>query len=204
MNDTMFAELLESVREGIAILRGEAEPSRVTTITLEQALAHEPVKPRRVATTIRLPDFVHHVLRQQAEREGVSLNTLIVRVLTEYAEQTLAASGQKLLERIVVDEKVMVGQPVIRGTRLTVKHILNLLAHGATVDAILSEYDGLMVDDIRACILFSMLSEQTSAAGGSLHEVIEDLALRRAMDEETDLGMATRDEVFRLLRDGEE
>ncbi len=201
MNDAMFAELLESVREGMAILRGEAEPSRVMTITLEQALAHEPVRSRRVATTIRLPDFVHHVLRQQSEREGVSLNALIARVLAEYAEQTLAAAGQKLLDRIALNEKVMVGQPVIRGTRLTVKHILNLLVHGATVDAILSEYDGLTVDDIQACILFSMLSEQHDATGSSLDEVIEDLALRRAIDEALDSGMADRDEVFRLLAD---
>ncbi len=204
MNDAMFAELLESVREGMAILRGEAEPSRATTITLEQALAHEPVKPRRVATTIRLPDLVHHMLRQQAEREGASLNALIVRVLTGYIEQMLAAAGQKLLDHIAVDEKVMVGQPVIRGTRLTVKYILNLLSHGATIAAILGEYDGLTNDDIQACILFAQLAEQQSADGGSLDDVIEDLALRRAMDEGLDSGMATRDKVFRLLRDGEE
>lgn len=199
MNDTMFAELLESVREGMAILRGEAEPSRVTTITLEQALAHKPVKPRRMATTIRLPDFMHHVLRQHAEREGISLNALIVRVLTEYAEQALAAAGQKLLDRIAVEENVMVGQPVIRGTRLTVKHIFNLLAHGATVDQILGEYHGLTVDDIQACILFAQLAEQGSGDDGSLNEAIEDLALTRAIDEGLGSGMVDRDEVFRLL-----
>jgi uncharacterized protein (DUF433 family) len=40
---------------------------------------------------------------------------------------------QQLLERITVNRKVMVGKPVIKGTRLTVEFILNLLAHGATV-----------------------------------------------------------------------
>ncbi len=201
MNDTMFAELLERVREGMAILRGEAEPLRVTIITLEQALAHKPVKPKRMATTIRLPDFMHHVLRQQAEREGISLNALIVRVLAGYTERALADVGQKLLERIVVDENVMVGQPVIRATRLTVKHILNLLAHGATVDQILGEYHGLTVDDIQACILFAQLAEQGSADDGSLNEVIEDLALTRAIDEALDSEIVDRAEVFRLLGD---
>jgi len=38
----------------------------------------------------------------------------------------------ELFERIVLDPKVMVGKPVIRGTRLTVDFILNLMAHGAT------------------------------------------------------------------------
>ena len=46
---------------------------------------------------------------------------------------------EQLLERITVNPKVMVGKPVIRGTRLTVEYILNLLAHGATIEEILRE-----------------------------------------------------------------
>jgi hypothetical protein len=45
---------------------------------------------------------------------------------------------KQLLERITVDPKVMVGKPVICGTRLTVEYILNLLAHGATIGEILA------------------------------------------------------------------
>ncbi len=62
---------------------------------------------------------------------------------------------EQLLERITINPKVMVGKPVIRGTRLTVEYILNLLAHGATVDEILQEYKGLTHEDIQACILFA-------------------------------------------------
>jgi uncharacterized protein (DUF433 family) len=47
----------------------------------------------------------------------------------------------------------MVGKPVIKGTRLTVEYILNLLAHGATVAEIITEYRGLTPEDIQACIL---------------------------------------------------
>ena len=61
----------------------------------------------------------------------------------------------KLLERIVIDQKVMVGKPVIKGTRLTVQFILGLLAHGATADEILEEYEGLAREDILACLLFA-------------------------------------------------
>jgi len=60
-----------------------------------------------------------------------------------------------LLERITVNPKVMVGKPVIRGTRLTVEFILNLLAHGATIAEILDEYNGLTPEDIQACLLFA-------------------------------------------------
>ena len=61
----------------------------------------------------------------------------------------------KLLERIVLNPKIMAGKPVIRGTRLTVQYILNLLAHGATIDEILQEYKGLTKEDILACLLYA-------------------------------------------------
>jgi uncharacterized protein (DUF433 family) len=60
---------------------------------------------------------------------------------------------QDLLNRISSSPRVMVGKPVIRGTRLSVEYILNLLAHGATVTEILEEYEGLVEADIRACLL---------------------------------------------------
>ena len=59
------------------------------------------------------------------------------------------------LDRIVLNPKIMVGKPVIRGTRLTVDFIPNLLTHGATQKDILEEYRGLTEDDIRACFLFA-------------------------------------------------
>jgi len=62
---------------------------------------------------------------------------------------------KQLLDRIVLDPKVMVGKPVIRGTRLTVDFILNLLAHGIAEDDILNEYKGLEIEDIQACFLFA-------------------------------------------------
>ncbi len=65
---------------------------------------------------------------------------------------------QHLRERITLDPKVMTGKPVIRGTRLTVEYILNLLAHGADETEILDEYEGLVHEDIRACLLFATRS----------------------------------------------
>ncbi len=62
---------------------------------------------------------------------------------------------QSILERVTLNPKVMAGKPLIRGTRLTVEYILNLLGHGATVEGILEEYDGLTPEDIQACLLFA-------------------------------------------------
>ena len=64
-------------------------------------------------------------------------------------------TDQVLLERITLNPNVMAGKPVIKGTRLTVEFILNLLAHGATNGEILEEYVGLTPEDIQACLLFA-------------------------------------------------
>jgi len=63
--------------------------------------------------------------------------------------------AQKLLERITLNSNVMTGKPVIKGTRLTVQFILGLLAHGASREEILAEYQGLTREDIQACLLFA-------------------------------------------------
>lgn len=64
-------------------------------------------------------------------------------------------TDQKLLERIIMDPNIMTGKPVNNRTRLTVEFILNLLAHGQSAQEIISEYKGLMLEDIQACILFA-------------------------------------------------
>lgn len=72
-------------------------------------------------------------------------------------------TDDQLLERISFDSEVMAGKPVIRGTRLTVEYVVNLLAHGASVEEILDEYQGLTREDIQACLLFAARSLQDSA-----------------------------------------
>ncbi|MEJ5383871.1 MAG: DUF433 domain-containing protein [Fimbriimonadales bacterium] len=63
--------------------------------------------------------------------------------------------NKTLLERITSDPRILAGQPVLRGTRLSVAYILRLLASGATVDEILQEYEGLTAEDVQACLLFA-------------------------------------------------
>ena len=67
-------------------------------------------------------------------------------------------TDEQLLERITINPTVMDGKPVVHGTRLTVEFILNLLAHGARIEDILDEYEGLTVQDVYACLLFATKS----------------------------------------------
>lgn len=58
-------------------------------------------------------------------------------------------------DRIEINPKVMLGKPVIRGTRLTVELILRKLAEGATHDALLDAYPQLTAADIQAAIAYA-------------------------------------------------
>jgi uncharacterized protein (DUF433 family) len=56
---------------------------------------------------------------------------------------------------IVSDPDIMMGKPVIRGTRLTVEHILDQLAGGETVEQLLEEYPRLTREAIQAALAFA-------------------------------------------------
>ena len=58
-------------------------------------------------------------------------------------------------DRIVVDPEILVGKPVVKGTRLAVEFIIDLLAQGWTETEILRNYPGLTHEDIRACLLYA-------------------------------------------------
>ena len=60
-----------------------------------------------------------------------------------------------LSERIVVDPEILAGKPVIRGTRLAVEFILELLAAGQTETDLLTSYPGLTREDILACLSYA-------------------------------------------------
>jgi uncharacterized protein (DUF433 family) len=60
-----------------------------------------------------------------------------------------------LSERIVVDAGIPAGKPVIRGTRIAVEFILELLAAGQQESEILRNYPGLTREDILACLAYA-------------------------------------------------
>ncbi len=62
---------------------------------------------------------------------------------------------QKWTDRIVTDETILIGKPVIKGTRLAVEFIIDLLAHGWSEAEILENYPGIVIEDIRACLAYA-------------------------------------------------
>ena len=67
-----------------------------------------------------------------------------------------------MFERITFDPRVMGGRACIRGMRITVSLIVNLVANGMTTDEILTEYPDLEADDVREALQYaaSLASEE--------------------------------------------
>jgi uncharacterized protein (DUF433 family) len=62
---------------------------------------------------------------------------------------------EHLLERVELNPKIMLGKPVIKGTRLTLEIILEKLAYGQTEDEIIEDYPFLSKEDIKAALLYA-------------------------------------------------
>jgi uncharacterized protein (DUF433 family) len=58
-------------------------------------------------------------------------------------------------DHITVDPAVLVGKPIVNGTRISVEFIMDLLAAGWTHEQILDSYRNLKPDDIRACLAYA-------------------------------------------------
>ncbi len=63
-------------------------------------------------------------------------------------------ANEALLARIVVDPAICFGKPTIKGHRIWVSLILDLLAAGSSVGEVIEEYPQLTEDDVRACIAY--------------------------------------------------
>jgi uncharacterized protein (DUF433 family) len=60
-----------------------------------------------------------------------------------------------MTERIEINSSVMLGKPVIRGTRIPVELLLRKLAEGATIEDLLDAYPRLTAEDVRAALAYA-------------------------------------------------
>ena len=58
-------------------------------------------------------------------------------------------------DSIHLDPKILVGKPVIKGTRIAVELVVDLLAKGWTQEQILDSYPNLIAEDIRTCLAYA-------------------------------------------------
>ena len=66
-----------------------------------------------------------------------------------------ARTAARLLKRITADPKVCGGKPCIRGMRIRVSDVLDLLANGLTTAQVVEDLPDLELDDVRAAILYA-------------------------------------------------
>lgn len=76
------------------------------------------------------------------------------------------------MDRIVYDPQILHGKPIIKGTRISVELILQLLYSGMSIDDILQEYPHLHREDVLAAIEFATKSLQHGEIF-SLHEILQ-------------------------------
>lgn len=63
----------------------------------------------------------------------------------------------KHLDRIVVDPNILVGKPIVKGTRIPVELVLKRLAQDLDFDTIFESYPRLTMEDVRACLVYAQL-----------------------------------------------
>lgn len=76
------------------------------------------------------------------------------------------------MERIEINPHILAGKPVIRGTRIPVSVVLNLLAHGYTVSRVIEAYPQLTAEDVHAAMAFAAsLANMEERAYGFIQQV---------------------------------
>jgi uncharacterized protein (DUF433 family) len=58
-------------------------------------------------------------------------------------------------DHVTVDPRILVGKPVVKGTRISVEMVIDLLAAGWTQQQILDSYPSLRLDHVRACLAYA-------------------------------------------------
>lgn len=64
-------------------------------------------------------------------------------------------SERELLDRITYNPEIFGGKAIIRGRRLAVEHVLEMMAAGSTPEVLVAEYGWLQLEDIQACLLYA-------------------------------------------------
>jgi len=105
------------------------------------------------------PPLISGMRRRRVSATREAINQLVApgqvcyTVLVRVLEKEEAVKDWQT--RIVIDPQILVGKPTVRGTRLAVEFIIDLLAQGWTEADILHNYPGLTHEDVQACLSYA-------------------------------------------------
>ena len=85
----------------------------------------------------------------------MEMENLGTRRVSECSHPLVSYLSMDWQDRISVDPKVLVGKPVVKGTRISVELVVDLMAKGWSQEQILDSYPNLTADDLRACLAYA-------------------------------------------------
>lgn len=163
-----FGEMIRRVTEAQEVIivhrSGEAQMALISLERYEQLKqrpdrTERPLDAEAVPGTIRLElsrrplPTVEAIDREEREEYDAPLDTVVQP--GEARRDEGEADRVEWQDRIGLDPDMLIGKPVIKGTRLTVELILELLARGWPEEALLHSYPGVTSEDVRACLAFA-------------------------------------------------
>jgi uncharacterized protein (DUF433 family) len=77
----------------------------------------------------------------------------------------MAEEHQNYKDRITTNPAVMVGKPVVKGTRIPVERVVAHLAHNPDLDDLFAAYPDLTVEDVKACLQYAHHAVEEKRAG---------------------------------------
>ena len=84
----------------------------------------------------------------------------------------MATEQLQYQDRIVIDPEILVGKPVVKGTRISVELVLKRLSQDLNVDTLLEAYPRLTVEDVKACLAYA----EAQVAGEDIYPALPQLS----------------------------
>ncbi|MDQ3699457.1 MAG: DUF433 domain-containing protein [Chloroflexota bacterium] len=85
---------------------------------------------------------------------------------------TLTEEDADYQDRIITDPDILVGKPVVQGTRISVELVVDYLAQNPNLDELFADYPRLTIEDVKACLAYAhaVMEEQQEKTGSKARE----------------------------------
>jgi uncharacterized protein (DUF433 family) len=148
------------IRNGTELRQTECEDLLRKNGRGERIWTSDPSVPNRPGSAEVSNDFRVSASRVASGSRSESANGLPWPAIDHISLGATMISAMNYQDRIVRDPQIVGGEPVLKGTRVTLKTVLASLAEGATAAEILADFPTLSEEDVRAAIGFAAASAQ--------------------------------------------